>query len=86
MLVWIGQFGQESDFEKYMDQTAFYKWWKEYDEDNKKLCCQFCKELGIMNYDSDFLIMKYSSIGLKDYLMLFLLIQMKLELLSKKIT
>lgn len=68
MLVWIGQFGQESDFEKYMDQTAFYKWWKEYDEDNKKLCCQFCKELGIMNYDSDFLIMKYSSIGLEGLL------------------
>lgn len=46
MLVWIGQFGQESDFEKYMDQTAFYKWWKEYDEDNKSCVANFVRSWG----------------------------------------
>lgn len=68
MLVWLGNFNSESDFKKYMDQSAFYKWWKEYDEDNKNLRCQFCKELGIMSYDEDFLIMKYSPNGLEELL------------------
>ncbi|RHC69296.1 hypothetical protein DW831_21340 [Bacteroides uniformis] len=68
ILVWIGNFESESDFNKYMDQSAFYKWWKEYDEDNKELRCQFCKELNIMSYDEDFLIMKYSPNGIKELL------------------
>ena len=43
-----------------MDQSAFRQWWKDYDEDNKELRCQFCKELGVMSYDEDFLIMKFT--------------------------
>lgn len=68
IMIWVGQFNSEADFEKYMDQSAFYKWWKKYDEDNKELCCQFCKELGVMNYDEDFLIMKYASNGMNELL------------------
>ena len=34
-MIWVGQFNSEADFEKYMDQTEFYKWWSKYDEDNK---------------------------------------------------
>ncbi len=64
IMIWVGQFDSEADFEKYMDQSAFRKWWKEYDEDNKEMRCQFCKELGVMDYDEDFLIMKYASSGL----------------------
>lgn len=67
-MVWVGQFDSEADFEKYMDQSAFRKWWKEYDEDNKEMRCQFCKELGIMDYDEDFLIMKYAPKGLSEML------------------
>lgn len=59
MMFWAGYFPTKDEFEKYMDQTAFYQWWKEYDEDNLELRCQFCKELGIESYDEDFLIMKY---------------------------
>lgn len=58
IMIWVGQFDSEADFEKYMDQSAFRQWWKDYDEDNKELRCQFCKELGVMSYDEDFLIMK----------------------------
>ena len=64
IMIWVGQFNSEADFEKYMDQTEFYKWWSKYDEDNKELRCQFCKELGVMSYDEDFLIMKFTSDGL----------------------
>ena len=56
IMIWVGQFDSEADFEKYMDQSAFRQWWKEYDEDNKELRCQFCKELGVMDYDEDSLI------------------------------
>ena len=63
-MIWVGQFDSEADFEKYMDQSAFRQWWKDYDEDNKELRCQFCKELGVMSYDEDFLIMKFTSDGL----------------------
>ena len=73
IMIWVGQFDSEADFEKYMDQSAFRQWWKEYDEDNKELRCQFCKELGVMSYDEDFLIMKFTSDGLAG-LTLFLLI------------
>lgn len=59
MMFWVGYFPTEEDFERYMDQTEFYKWWSEHDEDNLELRCQFCKELGISSYDEDFLIMKY---------------------------
>ena len=68
IMIWVGQFDSEADFEKYMDQSAFRQWWKEYDEDNKELRCQFCKELGVMDYDEDSLIMKYSSEGLENLL------------------
>ena len=67
-MIWVGQFDSEADFEKYMDQSAFRKWWKEYDEDNKEMRCQFCKELGVMDYDEDFLIMKYAPAGLLELL------------------
>jgi hypothetical protein len=50
IMIWVGQFDSEADFEKYMDQSAFRQWWKDYDEDNKELRCQFCKELGVMSY------------------------------------
>lgn len=66
IMIWVGQFDSEADFEKYMDQSAFRLWWKEYDEDNKEIRCQFCKELGVMDYDEDFLIMKYASAGMTD--------------------
>lgn len=66
IMIWVGQFDSEADFEKYMDQSDFRKWWKEYDEDNKEMRCQFCKELGVMDYDEDFLIMKYASSGLSE--------------------
>ena len=68
IMIWVGQFDSEADFEKYMDQSAFRQWWKDYDEDNKELRCQFCKELGVMDYDEDSLIMKYSSEGLENLL------------------
>ena len=68
IMIWVGQFDSEADFEKYMDQSAFRKWWKEYDEDNKEMRCQFCKELGVMDYDEDFLIMKYAPAGLLELL------------------
>lgn len=68
IMIWVGQFDSETDFKKYMDQSAFRKWWKEYDEDNKELRCQFCKELGLMDYDEDFLIMKYAPSGLLELL------------------
>lgn len=35
-MIWVGQFDSEADFEKYMDQSAFRQWWKDYDEDNTK--------------------------------------------------
>ncbi|MCE9434027.1 immunity 22 family protein [Bacteroides fragilis] len=65
IMIWVGQFDSEADFEKYMDQSAFRQWWKEYDEDNEEMRCQFCKELGVMSYDEDFLIMKYAQDGKK---------------------
>ena len=67
-MIWVGQFDSEADFEKYMNQSAFRQWWKEYDEDNEELRCQFCKELGVTSYDEDFLIMKYCSQGLNGLL------------------
>ena len=33
IMIWVGQFDSEADFEKYMDQSAFRQWWKDYDED-----------------------------------------------------
>lgn len=68
IMIWVGQFDSEADFEKYMDQSAFRHWWKEYDEDNEEMRCQFCKELGVMDYDEDFLIMKYAPTGLLELL------------------
>lgn len=68
MLIWIGHFQSEEDFNKYMDQSAFRQWWADNDEDNLELSCPFCKELGIASYDEDFLIMKYTSNGLSELL------------------
>ena len=68
IMIWVGHFDTEEEFEKYMNQDSFYDWWKEYDEDNKELSCQFCKELGIMSYDEDFLIMKYAQEGMNELL------------------
>lgn len=82
-MIWVGQFDSEADFEKYMDQSAFRQWWKEYDEDNEEMRCQFCKELGVMDYDEDFLIMKYASAGMIDLLNL---IPANTEKISKVIT
>lgn len=50
-MIWVGQFDSKADFEKYMDQSDYRKWWAEYDEVNKEMRCQFCKELGVMSYD-----------------------------------
>ena len=41
IMIWVGQFDSEADFEKYMDQSAFRQWWKDYDEDNKELRCTY---------------------------------------------
>ena len=68
IMIWVGQFDSEADFEKYMDQSAFRQWWKKYDEDNKEMRCPFCKELGVMDYDEDFIIMKYASAGMTNLL------------------
>ena len=27
IMIWVGQFDSEADFEKYMDQSAFRQWW-----------------------------------------------------------
>ena len=83
IMIWVGQFDTEADFEKYMDQSAFRQWWKEYDEDNEEMRCQFCKELGVMDYDEDFLVMKYASAGIIDLLNL---IPANTEKISKVIT
>lgn len=66
--IWIGKFQSGTEFEKYMDQSAFRQWWADNDEDNLELSCPFCKELGISSYDEDFLIMKYTSNGLSELL------------------
>lgn len=67
MMFWVGYFPTKNDFEKFMDQTNYLKWWSK-DYEHNEICnnksslelrCQFCKELGINSYDSDFLIMKY---------------------------
>ena len=68
LMIWVGQFDSKADFEKYMDQSDYRKWWAEYDEVNKEMRCQFCKELGVMSYDEDFLIMKYAPSGLRELL------------------
>ena len=68
IMIWVGQFESENDFEKYMDQTDFRNWWTDYDEDNKELSCPFCKELGVTEYDEDFLIMKYAPEGMSELL------------------
>ena len=67
-MIWVGHFDAEADFEKYMDQTDFRNWWSEYDEDNKELSAPFCKELGVTEYDEDFLIMKYAPEGTAELL------------------
>lgn len=66
--IWVGNFQSETEFEKYMDQSAFRKWWAENDENNLELSCQFCKELGIDCYDEDFLIMNFCSEGVNGLL------------------
>jgi hypothetical protein len=58
--IWIGYFPTEKDFENYLNQSAFRKWWKDNDEDNLDLCCDFCKEMGIADYDEDFAVIKYN--------------------------
>lgn len=68
MSIWIGHFQSEEDFKKYMDQSSFRQWWAKHDEDNKGLRCQFCKELGVMSYDEDFIITKYTPNGLCELL------------------
>lgn len=68
ILIWIGNFESEQDFENYMNQSAFREWWADYDGDNLELSCQFCKELGIACYDEDFLIMNFCSEGLNGLL------------------
>ena len=45
IMIWVGQFDSEADFEKYMDQSAFRQWWKEYDEDNKDFVASSVKSL-----------------------------------------
>lgn len=68
MLIWVGQFNSEADFNKYMDQSLFFQWSKVHDESNKNLSCQFCKELGITNYEPDFIIIKYAHKGISELL------------------
>lgn len=31
ILIWIGNFESEQDFENYMNQSAFREWWADYD-------------------------------------------------------
>lgn len=68
VLIWIGKFQSKGDFERYMDQSAFRKWWADNDEDNLELSCQFCKEVGIDCYDEDLLIMNFCHEGINGLL------------------
>lgn len=67
-MIWVGLFDTETEFEKYMNQSDFLNRWKEYDEGNMEISCRFCKELGVIEYDEDFLIMKFASDGLTELL------------------
>ncbi|GAA5098626.1 hypothetical protein GCM10023210_35010 [Chryseobacterium ginsengisoli] len=69
--IWLGNFGSEKEFEKYLDQKRYLKAWAVYDnepptgseeedaEPSPELRCDFCKEVDIDTYDEDFMIMKY---------------------------
>ncbi|QNN41980.1 immunity 22 family protein [Pedobacter roseus] len=69
--IWVGNFESKASFEKYFDQEPYFKAWYIYDnepptgneEEDKEpsaaLRCQFCKEIGIDNYDEDFIMLKY---------------------------
>ena len=60
IFIWVGYFPTEKEFNKYIDQSAFRKWWADNDEENLALSSDFCKEIGISDYDEDFLILKYN--------------------------
>lgn len=69
--IWLGNFGSEKEFEKYLDQKKYLEAWAVYDnepptgneeedaEPSPELRCDFCKELDLDTYDEDFMIMKY---------------------------
>lgn len=71
MHIWIGKFGSEEEFEKYLDQEKYLAAWAVYDnepptgneeedaEPSQELRCDFCKEVDLDTYDEDFMIMKY---------------------------
>lgn len=64
ILIWVGNFNSKKEFESYLDQSEFRGWWAKYDEDNLELSCQFCKELGIADYDEDSIIINYCPQGI----------------------
>lgn len=72
--IWIGTFSSEKEFEKYIDQTAYFQAWNKYNnepldegeeniEPSDELRCPFCKEIGMSAYDEDFLICHFEQSG-----------------------
>ncbi len=66
--IWIGNFENEFEFEKYICQKEYFEKSNEYDcntnsnvteKDIKDARSQFCKEIDIDFYDEDFLIIKF---------------------------
>lgn len=69
--IWVGNFDSKEAFEEYFSQESYLKAWSIYDnepptgkegddqEPDPELRCQFCKEIGIDNYDEDFIVLKY---------------------------
>lgn len=69
--IWVGNFESEAAFEEYFSQESYLKAWSIYDhepatgkegddqEPDPELRCQFCKDIGIDNYNEDFIVLKY---------------------------
>lgn len=69
--IWVGNFESKEAFEEYFSQESYLKAWSIYDnepptgkedddqEPDPELRCQFCKEIGVDNYDEDFIVLKY---------------------------
>jgi hypothetical protein len=67
--VWIGTFESEKKFNDYVDQSAYLRAWKMYndgdpeyegnDEPDANLRCNFCKETGMDFYEEDFIVVQF---------------------------
>jgi len=96
--IWLGNFGSEKEFEKYLDQKKYLEAWAVYDnepptgneeedaEPSPELRCDFCKEVDLDTYDEDFMIMKYykKSVDIKTVAHDILVDEKELQALCKK--